>query len=77
MSYKKSCNKMPDLSGHKFGRWLVLHKDLDRLDHKGIKSYYICQCDCGSIHSVSAYGLLSIIIGTVCQELIFIGFLDV
>ena len=31
---------MPDLSGHKFGRWLVLHKDLDRLDHKGIKSYY-------------------------------------
>ena len=85
---------MPDLSGHKFGRWLVLHKDLDRLDHKGIKSYYICQCDCGSIHSVSAYGLrngtskscgcvkqkiesLSIIIGTVCQELIFIGFLDV
>ncbi|KAB6569572.1 hypothetical protein GAY76_18095 [Phocaeicola vulgatus] len=57
MSYKKSCNKMPDLSGHKFGRWLVLHKDLDRLDHKGIKSYYICQCDCGSIHSVSAYGL--------------------
>ena len=48
---------MPDLSGHKFGRWLVLHKDLDRLDHKGIKSYYICQCDCGSIHSVSAYGL--------------------
>lgn len=81
---------MPDLSGHKFGRWLVLHKDLDRLDHKGIKSYYICQCDCGSIHSVSAYGLrngtskscgcktkiesLSIIIGTVCQELIFIGF---
>ena len=82
MSYKKSCNKMPDLSGHKFGRWLVLHKDLDRLDHKGIKSYYICQCDCGSIHSVSAYGLRngtskSIIIGTVCQELIFIGFLDV
>lgn len=93
MSYKKSCNKMPDLSGHKFGRWLVLHKDLDRLDHKGIKSYYICQCDCGSIHSVSAYGYemehqkvvgvkqkiesLSIIIGTVCQELIFIGFLDV
>ncbi len=34
MSYKKSCNKMPDLSGHKFGRWLVLHKDLDRLDHR-------------------------------------------
>ena len=84
---------MPDLSGHKFGRWLVLHKDLDRLDHKGIKSYYICQCDCVlfillvlmdyKMEHQKVVGVkqkiesLSIIIGTVCQELIFIGFLDV
>lgn len=53
----KICYPMPDLSGKRFGRWLVLHKDMDRLDHKGVHSYYICQCDCGSIHSVSAYGL--------------------
>lgn len=58
MSKGRICNNTSDLSGQKFGRWSVLHKDADRLDRKGAFSYYICKCECASIHSVSYYGLI-------------------
>lgn len=46
-----------DFTGMRFGQWLVKGRDLERMDHKGVRSYYICECDCGSIRSVSLYEL--------------------
>lgn len=39
-----------DLTGQRFGRWLVLKRD----DSKTKYPYWICQCDCGKV--VSVYG---------------------
>lgn len=44
-----------DLTGQKFGRLTVLHKDNERKTNCG--SYWICQCDCGNIKSVKSSSL--------------------
>lgn len=49
------CIRNPDLVGKKFNRLTVLKKDNSR---KRL-TYYICQCDCGKIVSVSQYALTS------------------
>lgn len=42
-----------DLTGKKYGRWLVLRPDENK------KQYWICKCECGTIKSVKACGLKS------------------
>lgn len=49
---------IPDLSGQRFGRYLVLRKDENRCDSRGRHDFYICKCDCGAIRSVKKYDLL-------------------
>ena len=49
---------IPDLSGQRFGRYLVLRKDENRCDSRGRHDFYICKCDCGAIRSVKKYELL-------------------
>lgn len=47
-------SKATDLTGRRFGKWVVLH-------HFGrIKSdvMWVCQCDCGTIRNVATCGLL-------------------
>lgn len=46
-------SKLIDLTGQRFGRWLVLEKDKTK---KGT-AYWICQCDCGTIRSVCGSSL--------------------
>ena len=48
-------SKCIDLTGHKYGRLTVLHKDNDRKTNCG--SYWICQCDCGKIKSCRSSSL--------------------
>lgn len=43
-----------DLSGRKFERWTVLHRDND---NKKRGAYWICQCTCGNVKSVSGSSL--------------------
>lgn len=55
----KSCQhcgntKTPDLIGQHFGKWTVLHCDLNR---KSCYQYFICQCVCGNKKSVTSYNL--------------------
>lgn len=48
-------SKLIDLTGNKYGRLTVLHRDTERIA-KG-SSYWICQCDCGNIKSVKSSAL--------------------
>ena len=48
-------SKLIDLTGNKYGRLTVLHKDDDKKTSSG--SYWICQCDCGKIKSVKSSSL--------------------
>lgn len=48
-------SKLIDLTGNKYGRLTVLHKDTERKTNSG--SYWICQCDCGKIKSVKSSSL--------------------
>lgn len=48
-------SKLIDLTGQKFGRLTVLHKDNSRKTSTG--SYWVCQCDCGNIVSVRSLSL--------------------
>lgn len=48
-------SKLIDLTGQKFGRLTVLHKDTERIAKSG--SYWICQCECGKIKSVRSSSL--------------------
>lgn len=41
-----------DITGQKFGRLTVLHRDETRPKGHGKKAYWICQCDCGNIKSI-------------------------
>ena len=44
-----------DLTGQKFGRLTVI-----RFDHsQNGRKYYLCQCDCGNLKTVSSHGLKS------------------
>lgn len=40
-----------DLSGQRFGKWLVLHRDESR--QRCSDAYWICRCDCGAEHPVT------------------------
>ena len=48
-------SKFIDLTGKKFGRLTVLHKDNERKSQSG--SYWICQCECGKITSARSASL--------------------
>lgn len=50
--------KVRDLTGEKFGHWTVLRKDNEKTDSRGRHDFYICQCECGKIHSVNKWGLI-------------------
>lgn len=41
-----------DLSGKRFGRLTVLHRDLEKKLKIKWKAYWICKCDCGNIKSI-------------------------
>ena len=41
--------KRPDLTGARFGRWLVLRYDGER---PRWKHYWICKCDCGKVRGI-------------------------
>lgn len=45
--------KLIDLSNQRFGRWLVLERDLTVEQKTGIDPKWICICDCGVTRSVS------------------------
>ena len=48
-------SKLIDLTGNKYGRLTVLHKDVERKTNSG--SYWVCQCDCGKIKSIKSSSL--------------------
>ena len=53
-----SGKKMVDLTGCKFGRWTVKELDAARNnENKSSDLYWICECACGTIRSVSGYTL--------------------
>ena len=41
---------MIDLTGKRFGKWTVLHRDIEK---KSSNVYWVCQCDCGTVKSVN------------------------
>jgi len=47
--------KLIDLTGQKFGQWTVLQK----AESKNKITYWLCQCDCGTIKPVGSYLLRS------------------
>lgn len=47
--------KMKDLTGQKFGRWLVLYRVNNTKDRR---VYWLCKCDCGNLKEVQGYSLL-------------------
>lgn len=49
--------ELKDLTGKRFGRWTVLHRDMDTKKKGG--TYWVCRCDCGTIKSVHMRALLS------------------
>ena len=53
LRYAKRERQTDDLVGKQFGFWTVLSKD----SSKKRESFYICQCKCGTIKSVSASSL--------------------
>lgn len=51
--------KFKDLSGVRFGRWLVIEKAERPEGVKRTSAYWKCKCDCGNVRVVSSRGLLS------------------
>lgn len=49
---KRAKETLKDLTGQRFGRLVVLHRDEAKPKGHGHKAYWICQCDCGNIVSV-------------------------
>ena len=41
-----------DLTGQRFGKLTVLHRDEDKPKGKHLHAFYICACDCETIKSV-------------------------
>lgn len=76
-SKQKQHDQALDLTGQKFGRWVVLSLDVEKsdLEHgqtKRKRRYWICQCECGTIKSVFQDGLTSgnsKSCGCICVEL--------
>lgn len=52
-------SKIIDLTGQRFGKYIVLERDNTKPKGKTGKVYWICQCDCGNIKSVRADHLKS------------------
>jgi hypothetical protein len=48
-------NSYRDLSGQKFGRWLVLHRDVAPERKRPV--HYVIQCECGTIQSSPAINI--------------------
>lgn len=46
-----------DLTGQKFGRLTVLHRDTTKPKGHGKPVYWVCQCECGNIKSIYAHNL--------------------
>lgn len=42
--------KVKDITGQKFGRLTVLHRDTNKHSYRG--AYWVCRCDCGNEHVV-------------------------
>lgn len=56
--YKR--NSFKDLTGQKFNRWTVLRVGKRRTVPCGqTKTYWICQCDCGTIKEIYSHSLIS------------------
>lgn len=53
---RKKTNKVQDLSGQRFGKLTVLHRDLDAPPGR---SKWVCRCECGEIVSVLRNHLVS------------------
>lgn len=49
---KTSQRTLKDLTGQRFGRLVVLHRDESKPRGHGHKAFWVCQCDCGNITSV-------------------------
>ena len=48
-------SKLIDLTGQKFGKLLVISKDITKKTNSG--SYWVCKCDCGKIKSIKSSSL--------------------
>jgi hypothetical protein len=46
--------KFVDLTGQRFGRWIVI----ERVENRGSAHYYRCKCDCGNEKNVAKQSLL-------------------
>ena len=56
---EKMGNRGVDLTGQRFGKLLVLHRDTEKQSGPGKHIYWICQCDCGKIVSKAGHHLRS------------------
>ena len=52
--YQGRSSYIESLEGQRFGHWTVSQKDTTK---KGEGAFYICECDCGTVKSVSGYSL--------------------
>lgn len=48
---------MKDLKGQRFGRLIVIERDLSKPIGHQHKAFWICRCDCGNVVSVESYNL--------------------
>lgn len=56
----KTSYRFRDLTGERFGRWLVLEQAANRVSQAGYQqTMWKCQCDCGVIKDVNAANLMS------------------
>lgn len=49
--------KINDLTNQKFGRLLVIERDIEESKKQG-RSYWKCQCECGNIKSIRGTSLI-------------------
>lgn len=49
---KKATETLKDMTGQRFGRLTVLHRDESKPKGHGHKAYWVCRCDCGNMVSV-------------------------
>lgn len=57
--HSKSCGHIKDLTGMRFGKWIVLYRTEDHISPNGNHiTMWMCQCDCGTIKKIAGYALL-------------------
>lgn len=54
----KSCGHKVDLTGERFGHWVLLEKRIKPRKDGHTRTFYICRCDCGSVREVEADTLI-------------------